>query len=72
MREWNKAIQKMADAFELMKYVHTLSEEEERTVAKGLSLFCKELCSHDGKHANGRSLFRGVGRFSFGLCHQLA
>ena len=41
MRAWNKAIQKMADAFELMKYVQTLSKEEEAIVAKGLNLFCK-------------------------------
>lgn len=41
MRAWNKTIQKMIDAFELMKYVHSLSEEEERIVEKGLSLFCK-------------------------------
>ena len=41
MREWNNAIQKMADAFELMKYVHTLSGDEERAVNKGLALFCK-------------------------------
>ena len=41
MREWNKTIQKMADAFELMKYVHTLSEDEGKTVTKGLDLFCK-------------------------------
>ena len=41
MRKWNKTIQKMADAFELMKYVHTLSEDEEKTVTKGLDLFCK-------------------------------
>ena len=41
MREWNNAIQKMADAFELMKYVHTLSEDEEKTVTQGLNLFCK-------------------------------
>ena len=41
MRKWNNTIQKMADAFELMKYVHTLSGEEEKTVSKGLELFCK-------------------------------
>ena len=41
MRKWNNTIQKMADAFELMKYVHTLSEDEERIVNKGLALFCK-------------------------------
>ena len=41
MRAWNNAIQKMADAFELMKYVHTLSQEEETIVTEGLNLFCK-------------------------------
>ena len=41
MRTWNKSIQKMIDAFELMKYVHSLSDDEERTVSEGLSLFCK-------------------------------
>ena len=41
MRIWNKTIQKMIDAFELMKYVHSLSDDEERTVSEGLSLFCK-------------------------------
>lgn len=42
MREWNNAIQKMADAFELMKYAgasHT--EDEKRTIEQGLDLFCK-------------------------------
>ncbi len=42
MREWNNAIQKMIDAFELMKYVgarHT--EDEERTIEQGLDLFRK-------------------------------
>ena len=41
MRTWNNTIQKMIDAFELMKYVHSLSADEERTVSEGLSLFCK-------------------------------
>ena len=41
MRTWNKSIQKMIDAFELMKYVHSLSDDEERIVSEGLSLFCK-------------------------------
>ena len=42
MREWNNAIQKMIDAFELMKYVHSHSaEEEEATIKQGLELFCK-------------------------------
>lgn len=41
MEEWDKAIQKMIDAFELMKYAHTLSDEEQRVVTEGLELFCK-------------------------------
>ena len=41
MREWNNAIQKMIDAFELMKYVHSHSAEEEATIKQGLELFCK-------------------------------
>lgn len=41
MRTWNNTIQKMIDAFELMKYAHSLSDDEERTVSEGLSLFCK-------------------------------
>ena len=42
MREWNNAIQKMIDAFELMKYAgasHT--EDEKRTIEQGLDLFRK-------------------------------
>ena len=42
IREWNNAIQKMIDAFELMKYAgaaHT--EDEERTIEQGLDLFRK-------------------------------
>lgn len=39
--EWNKAIQKMIDAFELLKQITTYSEEEEQTIEKGLNLFCK-------------------------------
>ena len=41
IEEWNKAIQKMIDAFELMKYANSLSSDEEGTVAEGLMLFCK-------------------------------
>ena len=41
MREWNNAIQKMIDAFELMKYVHTSSPEEDKTIELGLDLFRK-------------------------------
>lgn len=42
MREWNNAIQKMIDAFELMKYAGGVDTmEEERTIEEGLDLFCK-------------------------------
>ena len=41
MREWNNIIQKMIDAFELMKYVHTPSPDENKTIEQGLDLFCK-------------------------------
>ena len=41
MHTWNNTIQKMINAFELMKYVHSLSDDEERIVSEGLSLFCK-------------------------------
>ena len=41
MRKWNNTIQKMIDAFELMKYTRTLSVQESETVEKGLRLFCK-------------------------------
>ena len=40
IREWNNAIQKMIDAFELLKYADvTHTEEEERTIEHGLDLF---------------------------------
>ncbi len=42
LREWNNTIQKMIDAFELMKYAgasHT--EDEEQTIEQGLDLFRK-------------------------------
>ena len=41
IREWNAAIQKMIDAFELMKYAHCLSEEDDLVVDEGIALFCK-------------------------------
>ena len=41
MREWNNAIQKIIDAFELMKYATTYSEVEEHTIVQGLALFSK-------------------------------
>ena len=42
MHKWNNTIQKMADAFELMKYAGaTHTEEEERTIEQGLDLFRK-------------------------------
>lgn len=42
MREWDKAIQKIIDAFELMKYAGaTHTADEEKTITEGLELFCK-------------------------------
>ena len=42
IQEWNKAIQKMIDAFELMKYSGSVhSKEEEETIKIGLNLFCQ-------------------------------
>lgn len=41
MREWNNAIQKMIDAFELMKYDSSFSDDDSRTITEGLDLFCK-------------------------------
>jgi hypothetical protein len=42
LRGWNNAIQKMIDAFELMKYAGTTNtEDEERTIEQGLDLFRK-------------------------------
>ena len=39
--EWNKAIQKMIDAFELVKDNSPSYEEDIRTVDQGVELFCK-------------------------------
>ena len=39
--EWNRAIQKMIDAFELLKHITTFSDEEEQTIEEGLDLFRK-------------------------------
>lgn len=42
MREWNNTIQKMIDAFDLMKYVGGIhTRDEERTIEQGLDLFRK-------------------------------
>ena len=42
IREWNNAIQKMIDAFELMKYAGaTHTEDEEQIIEQGLDLFRK-------------------------------
>ena len=35
MVEWNKAIQKMIDAFELLKRITSFSDEEEQTIEEG-------------------------------------
>lgn len=39
--DWNLAIQKMIDAFELLEDSNTLTEEENKKVDEGLMLFCK-------------------------------
>ncbi|GJG69368.1 hypothetical protein PRLR6025_28370 [Prevotella lacticifex] len=39
--EWNNAIQKMTDAFELLEDTKALSDEENKKVAEGLTLFSK-------------------------------
>ena len=36
-----RELKEMVDAFELMKYVQSLSDEESAIVEKGLNLFCK-------------------------------
>ena len=41
IREWNNAIQKMIDAFELLKYNSSFSDEEWNIITEGLDLFCK-------------------------------
>ncbi len=41
INEWNKVIQKMTDAFELLEDTKALSDEENEKVAEGLALFCK-------------------------------
>ena len=42
IEEWNKAIQKMIDAFELMKFPNSLhSKQDQGTIKQGLNLFCK-------------------------------
>ena len=35
IQEWHKAIQKMIDAFELIKYPGTISDREKKTVDEG-------------------------------------
>lgn len=41
MNGWNNAIQRMIDAFELMKGSDVLSDAERVVVTEGLELFCK-------------------------------
>lgn len=41
MREWNNTIQKMIDAFKLMKYSHVSDENEQNSIDEGLKLFCR-------------------------------
>ena len=44
MRKWNNTIQKMADAFELLKYAASYTEDERRRIEQGLDLFRKYYC----------------------------
>ena len=39
--EWNKAIQKMIDAFELLKHITSLREKKKKIIEEGLELFCR-------------------------------
>ena len=39
MREWDKAIQKMIDTLELLKYADVHTSDEEKTISEGLELF---------------------------------
>ena len=40
MWKWNNTIQKMIDAFELMKYAHTMHDKEDnKTIEQGLDFF---------------------------------
>lgn len=41
MHEWNNAIQKMINAFELMKYTSIHTKDEEDKIKEGLDLFCR-------------------------------
>ncbi len=41
MREWNNTIQKMIDAFELMKYSRVVDKNEQKAIDEGLQLFCE-------------------------------
>ena len=40
-REWNNAIQKMIDAFELLEHITSYTDEEEQIIDEGLELFSK-------------------------------
>jgi hypothetical protein len=44
MHKWNNTIQKMADAFELLKYAASYTEDERRRIEQGLDLFRKYYC----------------------------
>ena len=41
MRKWNNTIQKMIDAFELMKYSRVVDKNEQKAIDEGLQLFCE-------------------------------
>ena len=44
MHKWNNTIQKMADAFELLKHAVSYTEDERRRIEQGLDLFRKYYC----------------------------
>lgn len=41
MDEWNKTIQKMIDAFEIMQSTSFFTDDERKTIREGLGLFCE-------------------------------
>ena len=44
MKEWNKVLQTMIDAFVLLRDLHSYSAEEKQIIDKGLTFFHKYFC----------------------------
>ena len=44
MCDWNNAIPKMIDAFELLKYAASYTDDERQRIEQGLDLFRKYYC----------------------------